>query len=175
MKKYRVVYADPPWEYKGKIGANGSNVNSHYNTMPIEKIKSLKVKEVIDDNAVLFLWTTDSYLKRAIDVMESWGFKYKTVAFVWVKLGLNKKPVTVPGPYTTKSSELCLLGIKGHVTKYIGTRPRQIVIKKREEHSKKPDVVRDRISKMFPNGPTHAASARADTESAPTGGVAQMP
>lgn len=54
--------------------------------MPIEKIKSLKVKEVIDDNAVLFLWTTDSYLKRAIDVMESWGFKYKTVAFVWVKL-----------------------------------------------------------------------------------------
>lgn len=64
---------------------------------------------------------------------------------------MNKKPVTVPGPYTTKSSELCLLGIKGHVTKYIGTRPRQIVIKKREEHSKKPDVVRDRISKMFPN------------------------
>lgn len=86
MKKYKVIYADPPWAYKvwSKKGA-GRSAESHYPTMDIEAIKALPVGELADKDCALFLWITFPMLREAWGVMDAWGFTFKTVAFVWIK------------------------------------------------------------------------------------------
>ena len=77
MKKYQVIYADPPWEVKaGPPWASGGNSRPLvYPTMTLEEIKRLPVKELAEKDAHLYLWTINKYLKEAYDVAESWGFK----------------------------------------------------------------------------------------------------
>ena len=85
-KKYKVIYADPPWQYKvySKKG-EGRSAENHYHTMNIEDIRSLPVGEIADDDCILFLWVTFPCLLEGISVMESWGFTYKTCGFNWVR------------------------------------------------------------------------------------------
>ena len=94
MKKYSVIYADPPWAYKvwSKKGA-GRSAESHYPTMSIEDIKALPVGELADKDCALFLWITFPMLREAWGVLDAWGFQYKSVAFVWIKQ--NKKVPTL--------------------------------------------------------------------------------
>ena len=85
MKKYKIIYADPPWAYrtwsqKGK----GRSAERHYSTMSIEEIKALPVGKLADKDCALFMWITFPLLHEAMDVLEAWGFSYKSVAFVWV-------------------------------------------------------------------------------------------
>lgn len=91
-KKYQIIYADPPWQYKvwSKKG-NGRSAESHYNTMNIDDIINLKdfINYISDENCILFIWITYPCLKEAIKVIEAWGFTYKTCGFAWVKK--NKK------------------------------------------------------------------------------------
>lgn len=89
-KKYEIVYADSPWQYKvysDKV--KGRSAESHYPTMKIEDICNLPVKNITAKNCVLFMWVTFSTLLDGLKVIEKWGFKYKTIAFVWIKQ--NKK------------------------------------------------------------------------------------
>ena len=84
---YRAIYADPPWRFstyseKGK----GRSAEAHYDCMTLPEIKAMPVANWGASDAALFLWTTDPMLRHAMDVIESWGFTYKTVAFYWVKL-----------------------------------------------------------------------------------------
>lgn len=83
-KKYDVIYADPPWRYNDRK-CNGA-CEHHYDTMTLEEIKKLPIKELCEKDCVLFLWTTYPMLKEALEVMEAWGFKYKSIAFQWIKL-----------------------------------------------------------------------------------------
>ena len=90
MKKYNIIYADPPWSFGSKAYQDGNRKmlnldKTQYQTLSIEEIKSLPINEITKDDSALFLWTTDAHLKEAIEVIESWGFIYKTIAFVWVK------------------------------------------------------------------------------------------
>lgn len=89
-KKYNIIYADPPWQYKvySKKG-EGRSAENYYHTMNIEDIRSLPVGNIADDDCILFLWITFPCLLEGISVMESWGFTYKTCGFNWVKR--NKK------------------------------------------------------------------------------------
>ena len=148
-KKYRVIYADPPWDFENKIGCIGSNVKDHYETLTIERIKNIDISKISKKDAVLFLWCCEANLKEAIQVIEAWGFRYKTVAFVWIKTK-NGKRVTNPAPWTSKCCEFCLLGTKGSVNKYVKTRPHELVVSERNKHSEKPENVRKRIEQMFP-------------------------
>ena len=86
MKKYSIIYADPPWAYRtySKKG-QGRSAESHYPTMCIEDIKALPVGELAAKDCALFLWITFPCLCEALEVLTAWGFSYKTVAFVWVK------------------------------------------------------------------------------------------
>ena len=109
-KKYKVIYADPPWQYKvySKKG-EGRSAENHYHTMNIEDIRSLPVGEIADDDCILFLWVTFPCLLEGISVMESWGFTYKTCGFNWVKR--NKKSDSFfmgLGFWTRSNSEICL-------------------------------------------------------------------
>ena len=151
MSKYSVLYADPPWDYAGKTQhtsgdfKEGMSAKDHYNTMTLEELKQLKIQEKTEQDALLFLWTSSPHLEQALELMKAWGFDYKTIAFVWDKQKTN------PGYYTLSQVEICLVGKKGKFPTPRGSRKeRQFLSEMRGVHSKKPDEIRHRISKMFP-------------------------
>jgi N6-adenosine-specific RNA methylase IME4 len=114
--------------------------------MTLDKLKELKVKEKCDKDCVLFLWTSSPHLPQAIELMTAWGFDYKTVAFVWEKQKTN------PGYYTMSQCELCLVGKRGKIPRPRGSRKeRQFLSSMRGRHSEKPEEIRSRISRMFPD------------------------
>ena len=110
MKKYKIIYADPPWQYKVySEKGKGRSAENHYPTMSIEDICKLPIKDLADDDCVLFMWMTFPTLKEGFKVIEEWGFKYKTVAFVWVKQ--NKKTPSLfwgLGFWTRANAEICI-------------------------------------------------------------------
>ena len=150
-KKYQIIYADPPWQYKvwSKKG-NGRSAESHYRTMNIEDIINLKefINKISDKNCILFIWVTYPCLKEALKVIDAWGFKYKTCGFTWVKK--NKKSDSWfcgMGYWTRANSELCLIATKGKV-KRISKKVHQIIDTPIEQHSRKPAIVRDKIIEL---------------------------
>lgn len=150
MKKYQIIYADPPWQYTGnEVLARGSRLNKkehdHYSTMTMDELKKLPIKELSEENSLLFMWVVSPSLDDGIDVMKSWGFEYATVAFVWHKKKTN------PGYYTLSSCELCIVGKRGKIPTPRGTRnEHQFLSLGRGKHSEKPPEIRTRIAKMFP-------------------------
>ena len=84
--------------------------------------------------------------------MEKWGFKYKTIAFVWLKKTSTGKTVLNFAPHTLKSTEICLLGIKGSMKDYKkSNNVRQLIEAERKEHSRKPNEARLRIEELYPD------------------------
>jgi N6-adenosine-specific RNA methylase IME4 len=153
--KYQVIYCDPPWDYKGqtqhagKASSDTGSAIKHYPTMKLKELKELKpmIDELADKDCVMFMWSSSPHLDQAIELMKSWGFTWATVAFVWDKQKVN------PGFYTMSQCELCLLGKKkgGKIPQPRGARNvRQLVPSLRGRHSEKPNEVRLRIEKMFP-------------------------
>ena len=144
-KKYNIIYADPPWRY---WESGNKNQSEHYKTMTIEDICSLPVKDIVAENSVLFLWVTYPILAEAFRVIDAWGFKYSTAAFVWVKKNkASDSPFFGCGAWTRANSELCLLATRGSVQRLDATIS-QIVESPIEEHSKKPDIVRELIERL---------------------------
>ena len=150
MKKYKIIYADPPWEYKSsdciaKKSCLSKEHKEHYSYMSWENLLKLSIKDICDKNCLLFMWTTSPKLNEAIPLGEAWGFKYSTVAFVWDKKRLN------PSYYTMSQIEICLVFRRGNIPKPRGLRNiRQFLSEERTIHSKKPDEIRNRITQMFP-------------------------
>lgn len=89
-KKYQIIYADPPWQYRDKMNIFGVHgmirgAESYYKTMSITDIENLPVNQISDSNCVLFLWATMPMLQEGLNTIKSWGFQYKTCGFVWIK------------------------------------------------------------------------------------------
>lgn len=151
-KKYQIIYADPPWNFKtwSQKGEKKSAAN-HYSIMTMDDIKSLPIYDIAEKDCLLFMWATSPLLPKQIEVMESWGFKYKTIGFVWVKQ--NKKsptPFVGLGYYSRANAEYCLIGVKGKPGRPSNKSISQIVSSPVREHSRKPDVVYNNIEKMYP-------------------------
>ena len=164
MKKYQIIYADPPWKFKvwDKATGLGRSAESHYSTMDLESIKQLNIPA--DKNCVLFLWTRCPQMIEGLEVIKAWGFKFKTVAFVWVKK--NKKADSLfwgMGYWTRANAELCLLATKGNI-KRIHMGIHQIVYTRVRKHSQKPDEVRNRIVQLMGNLSRIELFAREKTE-----------
>ena len=133
---------------------------NHYPTMCMEDIKRLPVRELADKDCALFLWVTFPMLCDAWGVMEAWGFSFKTVAFVWIKL--NRKTDGIfwgLGHWTRANAELCLLATRGH-PKRQACNVHQVIISHIEEHSKKPDEARRRIEVLMGDVPRVELFAR---------------
>ena len=148
-KKYKIIYADPPWQYRvySKKG-QGRSAENHYHTMNIKDIMALPVDKIADKDCILFLWITFPCLKEGIEVMERWGFKYKTCGFNWVRR--NKKENTYfmgLGFWTRSNSEVCLIGTKGQ-PKRVSKSVSQICDARIMEHSRKPAEIRERIVEL---------------------------
>lgn len=150
-RKYEIIYADPPWDYKGQKQHNGAGgvdtggALNHYPTMTLNELKLLRVKDIAADDCLLFMWSSSPHLDQAIELMKAWEFQWATVGFVWDKQKVN------PGFYTMSQCELCLIGKRGKIPRPRGARNiRQFVSEERGRHSAKPDEVRKRIEHMFP-------------------------
>lgn len=149
--KYDIIYADPPWQYKSKENVAVKSVlngklNTHYQTMTLDEIKSLPIKDISNDNSLLFMWVVSPMLDDCIEVIKAWGYKYSTVAFVWHKQKPNM------GSYTMSECEIVLVGKKGKIPSPRGARNiRQFLSEKKTKHSSKPEEVRLRIDKLFPS------------------------
>jgi N6-adenosine-specific RNA methylase IME4 len=121
---FQVIVADPPWQYD-----TGNCLP--YPTMPIDEIKALPVREIADEDAILWLWTTNAHVRVAFDVLEAWGFEYKTM-LTWVKDRMGT------GDWLRGQTEHCLLAIRGKPVFLHGTHA-TVLEAARREHSRKPE------------------------------------
>lgn len=167
--KYKIIYADPPWSYynDSTVGRDCTTVKGMrrppYPVMSTEDIKRLPIREIAEDDSILFIWTTDYHLGKCLEVIKAWGFEYKTVGFVWAKKNKKNEQVCFMGAYTMKSGcELCLLATRGKDAHKLVKRHnvRSFVESPRLEHSKKPDIVRERIVELVGDVPRIELFAR---------------
>lgn len=135
-QKFRIIYADPPWSYndkcdKGGVQSGGVELR-HYNTMSIKEMCDIPIKNISEDNSVLFLWVTSPLLEDSFSVINAWGFKYKT-SFVWDKVGHNM------GHYNSVRHEMLLIATRGSCTPDNKTLYDSVQsIEKTDKHSQKP-------------------------------------
>ncbi|MDD4989109.1 MAG: MT-A70 family methyltransferase [Candidatus Pacebacteria bacterium] len=160
--RYQIIYADPPWHYSKFRNWNvmGGGIAAHYPTLKTHAIAGLPVAGIAAPDCILFLWTTFPRLPDALAVIAAWGFTYKTVGFTWLKLNArNGKPFFGMGHYTRSNCEVCLLGVKGKSLR-VSNRVSSVVFAPRQEHSRKPDEVRERIVALCGNRPRIELFAR---------------
>lgn len=152
--KWRVFYADPPWFYTNPQHTDSTNemgeaqktiLETHYPSMKIKELCDLKIKDMVPDSAVLFLWVTSPVLDQVWPVIEAWGFEYKT-SIVW-----NKDAHNV-GSYVSVQHEFLLICTHGSCTPDTNKLLPSVVTEKRTEHSVKPEVFRKMIDTMYPEG-----------------------
>ena len=152
-RKYKVVYADPPWHFKTRSKAGQKrSPSSKYCTMSLDEIAALPISSIAD-NAPL--------IGRAERIMNSWGFELVSTGFNWVKMtkSLPQRPKLGCGYYTRKQSELCLLGRRGKPKRPNSKGVGEVILAPPREHSRKPDEVYDRIERMY-DGPKVELFAR---------------
>ena len=169
-KKYQIIYTDPPWYFPnnyGKIGKSklsGFGAELRYKLMTDNELLSLPIKEISDNDCALFLWVVNSRLDFGIELLNNWGFSYKTVVFNWVKTARGSGiPNCRLGYWTLGGSELCLLGVKGSM-KPIKHNIRQVVMHHRIGHSIKPAIFRTNIVELFGDLPRIELFARQKVE-----------
>lgn len=172
--KFDIIYADPPWDYNGKMQFDKTSRNKEeidlsrrifissatfkYPTLKLDELMSIPVCEIAKDDSLLFMWTSNPHLAQAIDLGQVWGFEYRTVAFVWDKMSHN------PGQYTLSNCELCLVFKRGKIPTPRGARNvQQLIRSPRGKHSEKPIEVMRAIENMFPTQERIELFARRET------------
>jgi N6-adenosine-specific RNA methylase IME4 len=158
------MLADPPWYYVNQ--ATRAATGKHYPQMSLGDIKRLPVARLAAMPCALFLWATWPNLPSALEVIDAWGFEYKTIAWVWIKLNkAGEKPIMGLGNYTRANTEPCLLAFKK-----VKTRGRAMpvadhgvpswIMAPRREHSQKPDEQYDFVQRLYPEVPKLELFAR---------------
>lgn len=132
----------------------------HYPTMGIDELCALPVPELAAKDCALFLWATFPQLPEALRLIRAWGFRYRTVAFVWLKRN-RKSPSWFYGMgyWTRSNAEICLLATKGK-PKRQSAGVHQFLISPIEQHSKKPDAAREKIVALMGDLPRIELFAR---------------
>lgn len=160
MKKYNIIYADPPFPNTDKAVAGKRGAGFKYSQMSIKEICDLPVQNMTTDDAVLFIWIPPIFVIEGLTkVIPAWGFKYKTKGFVWIKVSKAGLPLMGMGHYTRANSEDCYLAVKGRLPVF-SHGVRQVVLAPRREHSRKPEEVRDGIVELYGKYPRIELFAR---------------
>jgi N6-adenosine-specific RNA methylase IME4 len=158
--KYQIIYSDPPWSYNDKALAGDRGAECKYDVMKIDDLKALEVSALCADDCLLFMWVTMPQLPVGLELIQAWGFKYKTCAFTWVKRNkVNPSWFWGMGNWTRANAELCLMGVKGK-PKRESAAVHSIIDTPIQEHSRKPDIVRDRIVQLCGDVPRLEMFAR---------------
>lgn len=154
---FGAIYADPPWGFQTwsgpekKVASRGTV--APYQTMEIEDMAMLPVADLAAPDCCLFMWIVWPTMPEALGLIESWGFKYKTCAFTWLKadqyrlFALEEDVRMGLGYWTRSNSEVCLLATRGKPKRRDNT-VRQGIIEPIRQHSRKPDCVPSRIERL---------------------------
>lgn len=160
MNKFDLIYADPPWYWKSRSQkGEGRSAKNHYSVMTLQEIKDLPIASISADRSVLVLWAIDPMLPQALELMDAWGFEYKTVVFYWIKTN-QKSPgyFTGLGYYTRANPEQAILGtrkkdraagISGGGISRVRKDIRRLIVSPRGRHSEKPEEARLRLEQLF--------------------------
>lgn len=147
---YDVIVADPPWRFanwskKGEV----KNAAAHYDCQPLDWIKALPVSMLGAESCLLFLWATNPMLPQAFEVMDAWGFRFKTAGH-WVKTTKHGKLAFGTGYVLRTSGEPFLIGVRGKGIK-TSRSVRSVIMGRAREHSRKPDEAITAIENLVPN------------------------
>ncbi|NOU20259.1 MAG: S-adenosylmethionine-binding protein [Methyloglobulus sp.] len=162
-KKFATVLADPPWQFQNRTGKMAPEHKrlQRYPTMSLQEIKDLPVEAIVADTAHLYLWVPNALLAEGMQVMEHWGFTYKT-NIIWYKIrkdgGPDRRGV---GFYFRNVTEMILFGVRGKNARTLqpGRSQENIISTRKREHSRKPDEQYDLIEACSP-GPRIELFAR---------------
>jgi len=149
---YDVILADPPWKFSTwSPRGNGKGPERHYPTMTLDALRALEVNRLAADNCALFLWACwPSIFRDVPGLLESWGFEYRSCAFLWVKANRSGSGFfTGLGYYTRANTEPCLLAIKGKMPVAAHDVP-QVLYSPVQGHSQKPADQYNRIERLYP-------------------------
>ncbi len=164
-KRFATVLADPPWQFQNRTGKMAPEHKrlQRYSTMTLQEIKDLPVEAVVEDTAHLYLWVPNALLAEGMQVMQNWGFTYKT-NLIWYKVrkdgGPDRRGV---GFYFRNVTEMILFGVRGKNVRTLqpGRSQENLISSRKREHSRKPDEQYDLIEKcswgprieLFARGP----------------------
>lgn len=150
---YGTVLADPPWQFNNRTGkvAPEHRRLSRYPTLALAEIMAIPVREVTAPDSHLYLWVPNALLKEGLQVLEAWGFTYKT-NIVWQKIRRDGEPDgRGVGFYFRNTTELVLFGVRGNLRTFAPGRSQVNVIRSRKrEHSRKPDELYEIIERCSP-------------------------
>jgi len=149
QRKFSTILADPPWQFQNRTGKMAPEHKrlSRYPTMKLQEIKDLPVEAIAEERAHLYLWVPNALLAEGMQVMENWGFKYKT-NIIWYKIrkdgGPDRRGV---GFYFRNVTEMILFGVRGKDIRTLqpGRSQENILSSRKREHSRKPDEQYDLI------------------------------
>ncbi len=142
-RKFSTILADPPWQFQNRTGkvAPEHKRLARYPTLSLEDIKDIPVESVLAERAHLYLWVPNALIYEGLEVMKSWGFKYKT-NLIWYKVrkdgGPDRRGV---GFYFRNVTEMVLFGVRGKNIRTLkpGRTQENIIVQRKREHSRKPD------------------------------------
>lgn len=160
-QKFQAILIDPPWAFETFSKTHTTphrSAEDHYGTMSHADLLALPIEALAAENCAMFMWVVDSHLPEALDLMTAWGFKFKTIAFNWVKVCREdlSKPRVGMGYWSRKQAEICLMGTRGkprRVSKgveqvLLEIEPCTVLMEPREAHSRKPTAFYDRIEEL---------------------------
>lgn len=189
--KYNCIYADPPWKFRNFNRTNTNRgARKEYPTVALKEMKSWDVGFLASKNSVLLMWIPDTHIEEGLELGKAWGFQYKTKCFTWVKtvqgyetmikqvkeleqrnvkqlqisteeLISNLRPRMGMGLWSRKETEACYIFVKGK-PKRISNSVREVILARRDEHSKKPEIVKNYIEELI-EGPYLELFARTKT------------
>jgi N6-adenosine-specific RNA methylase IME4 len=149
-RRFPVIYADPPWSfytYSGK--GKQRSAERYYDTMSLDDIKALPIADLAADDCALFLWSVCPEIPGALEIIQSWGFEFKTVGLNWIKQNRSGEGIfTGMGYWTRANSELCLLATRGNPQR-LAMDVHQVIMTPVGEHSEKPDEAYGRIERLI--------------------------
>lgn len=179
MAKFRCIVADPPWNFSDHLTMSETKRGSasNYDTLTVEDLKNLPVKDICEEDSILILWVPSSLLADGLDVMSAWGFR-QTQTHVWIKTKnvplreLAKQVIKAAtndflsniiegfcldnilafglGRLFRQTHELALVGVRGKIYKYVENKSqRSVHFGPVTKHSSKPESLQDKIDKIF--------------------------
>lgn len=128
---FHVIVVDPPWHYHLRTGQASKRNVTPYPTMSLAEIKEIPVVELAAENSILWLWSTNAHLPDAFEIVETWGFQYKTF-LTWIK------PRIGTGDWLRGRTEHCIMAVKGHPLVRLTNQSTALHAPVRD-HSQKPD------------------------------------
>jgi len=160
VKRYGLIYADPPWQWRDKASAGKRGAAHKYQVMSVSDICLLNVPAIAAEDCLLAMWWVGAQPAEALKVVRWWGFEFKTMnGLVWHKQTKNGRDAFGMGHLTRQDSECCLFATRGKF-KRASASVRSFIEAPAREHSRKPDDARERLAQLVGDVPKIELFAR---------------